>query len=34
VRIGAPIPAGLPRAEIEARVHGAINALEGRLDRM
>ena len=27
-RFGAPIPAGLPRAEIEARVHAAINALE------
>lgn len=27
-RFGAPIPPGLPRAEIEARVHGAINALE------
>lgn len=26
-RIGAPIPAGLPREEIEARVHAAINAL-------
>ena len=26
-RFGAPIPAGLPRAEIEARVHAAINAL-------
>lgn len=28
-RFGEPIPAGLPRAEIEARVHAAINALEG-----
>lgn len=28
VRFGAVIPPGLPRAEIEARVHGAINALE------
>ena len=27
-RIGAPIPPGLPRAEIEALVHTAINALE------
>lgn len=27
-RIGAPIPPGLTRAEIEARVHAAINALE------
>lgn len=27
-RFGAPIPPGLPRAEIEARVHAAINALE------
>ena len=26
-RIGAPIPPGLPRREIEARVHAAINAL-------
>lgn len=26
-RIGEPIPAGLPRAEVEARVHAAINAL-------
>jgi len=26
-KIGEPIPAGLPRAEIEARVHEAINAL-------
>lgn len=26
--IGEPIPPGLPRAEIEARVHAAINALE------
>jgi 1-acyl-sn-glycerol-3-phosphate acyltransferase len=26
-RIGDPIPAGLPRAEAEARVHAAINAL-------
>jgi len=29
VRFGAPIPAGLPRREIEARVHAAINALNG-----
>ena len=28
VRYGAPIPPGLPRAEMEARVHAAINALE------
>lgn len=28
-RFGAPIPAGLPRREIEARVHAAINALNG-----
>jgi len=27
IRAGAPIPTGLPRAEIEARVHAAINAL-------
>jgi 1-acyl-sn-glycerol-3-phosphate acyltransferase len=27
-RFGAPIPAGLPRDEIEARVHAAINVLE------
>lgn len=27
-RFGAPIPPGLPRAEIEARVHAAINAFE------
>jgi 1-acyl-sn-glycerol-3-phosphate acyltransferase len=27
VRIGAPIPPGLPRAEIEAHVHTAINVL-------
>ncbi|WP_108791810.1 1-acyl-sn-glycerol-3-phosphate acyltransferase [Erythrobacter sp. Alg231-14] len=26
-RVGEPIPAGLPRAEVERRVHGAINAL-------
>jgi 1-acyl-sn-glycerol-3-phosphate acyltransferase len=26
-RIGETIPAGLPREEIEARVHAAINAL-------
>lgn len=30
MRFGEPIPPGLPRAEIEARVHVAINALEGR----
>lgn len=28
IRIGEPIPVGLPRAEIEARVHAAINALD------
>ena len=28
MRFGAPIPPGLPRKEIEARVHEAINALE------
>ncbi len=28
-RIGETIPAGLPRAEAEARVHAAINALNG-----
>jgi 1-acyl-sn-glycerol-3-phosphate acyltransferase len=28
LRFGEPIPPGLPRAEIEARVHAAINALE------
>lgn len=28
MRFGEPIPAGLPRAEIEARVHAAINVLE------
>ncbi|MFV0623639.1 lysophospholipid acyltransferase family protein [Sphingomonas sp. ac-8] len=28
LRFGAPIPPGLPRAEIEARVHAGINALE------
>lgn len=28
VRIGETIPPGLPRAEVEARVHQAINALE------
>jgi 1-acyl-sn-glycerol-3-phosphate acyltransferase len=27
-RVGDTIPAGLPRAEVEARVHSAINALE------
>jgi 1-acyl-sn-glycerol-3-phosphate acyltransferase len=27
-RFGEPIPPGLPRQEIEARVHAAINALE------
>jgi 1-acyl-sn-glycerol-3-phosphate acyltransferase len=28
IRLGEVIPAGLPRAEIEERVHAAINALE------
>ena len=28
IRIGDPIPPGLKRAEVEARVHAAINALE------
>jgi hypothetical protein len=28
MRFSAPIPPGLGRAEIEARVHDAINALE------
>ena len=28
-RVGETIPAGLPRAEIEHRVHRAINALNG-----
>ena len=28
-KVGATIPAGLPRAEVEARVHDAINALNG-----
>ena len=28
LRFGAPIPPGLPRAEAEARVHAAMNALE------
>ncbi|MBC7522695.1 MAG: 1-acyl-sn-glycerol-3-phosphate acyltransferase [Sandarakinorhabdus sp.] len=27
-RLGAPIPPGLPRPEVEAQVHGAINALQ------
>jgi len=29
LRFGEPIPAGLPRAAIEARVHAGMNALEG-----
>ena len=29
LRFGDPIPAGLPRREIEARVHAGMNALEG-----
>ena len=28
LKVGATLPAGLPRGEIEARVHAAINALE------
>ena len=28
IRFGETIPAGLPRKEIEARVHAAINAME------
>jgi 1-acyl-sn-glycerol-3-phosphate acyltransferase len=28
IRLGDPLPAGLPRAEIEARVHAAMNALD------
>ncbi len=28
IRLGEPIPAGLPREEIEARVHDAINVLD------
>jgi 1-acyl-sn-glycerol-3-phosphate acyltransferase len=28
MRVGQPIPPGLPRAEMEARVHAAINMLE------
>ena len=28
VRLGEPVPPGLPRGEVEARVHAAINALE------
>jgi 1-acyl-sn-glycerol-3-phosphate acyltransferase len=28
MRFGAPIPPGLPRGEIEAAVHAAINQLE------
>ena len=30
MRFGEPIPPGLPRAEIEARVHASINMLEAR----
>lgn len=29
IRIGAPIPPGLPRPQVEAAVHAAINALDG-----
>lgn len=32
VQFGEPIPPGLPREEIEARVHSAINALNGSGD--
>jgi 1-acyl-sn-glycerol-3-phosphate acyltransferase len=28
IRFGEPLPPGLPRAELEQRVHRAINALE------
>ncbi|QEH80618.1 1-acyl-sn-glycerol-3-phosphate acyltransferase [Sphingomonas sp. C8-2] len=28
IRLGDPVPAGLPRAEIEARVHAAMNVLD------
>ncbi|MBU6165942.1 MAG: 1-acyl-sn-glycerol-3-phosphate acyltransferase [Alphaproteobacteria bacterium] len=28
LKVGAPIPPGLPRAEVEARVHAAINLLQ------
>jgi len=28
-KVGDTIPAGLPREEVEARVHAAINALNG-----
>jgi 1-acyl-sn-glycerol-3-phosphate acyltransferase len=31
MRFGEPIPPGLPREEIEARVHKAINALEAQV---
>jgi 1-acyl-sn-glycerol-3-phosphate acyltransferase len=32
MKVGAPIPPGLPRGEVERQVHAAINALqaEGR----
>lgn len=33
LRIGAPVPPGLPRREAEARVHAAINALEAPAPR-
>lgn len=33
LRIGAPVPPGLPRREAEARVHAAINALESPAPR-
>ncbi len=32
ISAGEPIPPGLPRAEIEARVHAAINALNAKQD--
>ena len=30
MKLAAPIPPGLPRADVEARVHAAINALQGQ----
>lgn len=32
LRFGEPVPPGLPRAEVEARVHAAINALNSPVD--
>ena len=32
IRYGEPIPPGLPRAEVEARVHAAINSLNGNAE--